>query len=136
MMVVGGVSVRSILRAILAVALLLGSGAAEWAAPVPGQAHECCCGTVPASIEDSCPCPKPEGNRGPQRSTCTERQVVVATQAVRRGEPGPRRTEPRPEPTSWAALGDAAVAVGFAPRSLGRDPDLGQHLARLGAFRI
>ena len=125
---------RSILRAILAVALLLGSGAADWA---PVQAHEsCCCGT-PAGMEDSCPCPKPEGNRTPLRGACTERQAVAATQAARRAEQGERRTEPRPEPPTWGqtAVADAASPAQPNPTQ-GRDPDLGRHLANLSTFRI
>src|ERR1035438_330302 len=78
----GGFSVRTILRTILAFALLFGSGAADWA-PVLAQAgvlnHEsCCCGT-PASSEDSCPCPKPEGNRSPSTALCALRTMAVAS---------------------------------------------------------
>jgi len=131
-----GVSLRSILRAILAIVLLLGSGAGNWQ-PVSAQAPEsCCCGT-PTSAEDSCPCPKPEGNRTPQQSACSERQAVVATQAAeRKAEQGQRRTEPRPEPVRWALTrADETSSAACAPDG-GRDPDLGQHLARLGTFRI
>lgn len=131
----GGFSVRSILRAILAIALLLGSGAGDWLPAA--QAHEsCCCGT-PANMEDSCPCPKPEGNRTPLRGACAERRDVVAPQASgRKAAQGQRRMEPRPEPVSWTlALSDEAASM---PRTHegGRDPDLGRHLARLGIFRI
>jgi hypothetical protein len=135
-MEVTGVSVRSILRAILAFMLLLGSGAGNWL-PVSAQAHEsCCCGT-PASAEDTCPCPKPESNRTPLRGTCSERQTVVASQvAERKAEQGQRRTEPRPEPLSWALAQIDETASAFCIHASGRDPDLGQHLARLGTFRI
>ncbi len=129
---------RSFLRTILAVALLLGSGISDW---MPGSAQaaahkSCCCGT-PAGTEDRCPCPNPDGNRGPQRSTCTERQVVVVAQATRRTEPGQRRREPRPEPTAWAlAQGINSAESGLNRVCNARDPDLGRHLARLNALRI
>lgn len=131
----GGFSVRSILRAILAIALLLGSGAGEWLPAA--QAHEsCCCGT-PASMEDSCPCPKPEGNRTPLRGSCTEQQTVVAPQAAgRKAEPGQRRTEPRPEPLSWTLAQADETSSAPCIHEGGRDPDQGRHLARLGIFRI
>lgn len=125
---------RTILRAILAFALLLGSGAADWA---PGQepAHEaCCCGT-PAGVEDSCPCPKPEGNRAPSSSLCANRTISVALQAVRRSQ-GQRRIEPRPEPTTWAKAVDVPVLAGTPAAARGRDPDLGRHLARLHTLLI
>jgi hypothetical protein len=127
--------VRNILRAILAFALLLGSGAADWA---PGQApaHEaCCCGT-PAIVEDSCPCPKPEGNRGPTTGACSQRQAVVAAQASR-AEQAQRRKEAGPVPARWATPGlvvRSEDGTSLAPR--GRDPDLGRHLAQLSTFRI
>ncbi len=131
-----GVSVRSILRAMLAVVLLLGSGAGNWL-PVATQAHEsCCCGT-PASAEDTCPCPKPEGNRTPLRGACTERQAVVATQAAeRKAEQGQRRAEPRPEPLSWTLAQADEASSASCTHTGSRDPDLGRHLARLGTFRI
>ncbi len=125
---------RSLLRAILTVMLLVGSGAGDWA---PVAAHECCCGDVPAGIEDSCPCPKPESSRGPARTLCSERQTIVATQAVRRPEQARKRTEPRPEPLDWAT---AAATVRYEAldevTGRGREPDLGRHLARLNTFRI
>ncbi|NWJ42233.1 MAG: hypothetical protein HXX12_14815 [Geothrix sp.] len=125
---------RSILRAILAVVLLLGGGAGDWA---PAQApHTCCCGT-PSGIEDSCPCPKPEGNRGPSRGACPDRQTVVAPQvSLRRNQQAQRRTEPRPEPTQWAEARVASDATAPRPLVQGRDPDLGRQLAHLGTFRI
>lgn len=129
---------RTILRAILSVALLLGSGISDWmpAASQVASLDPCCSGT-PASTGDSCPCPKPENNRTPQRGACTERQAVVAQQAARRGDQGQRRTEPRPEPASWAVAQDVAVGeCRNAQPSRGRDPDLGTHLARLSTFRI
>jgi hypothetical protein len=136
MKITGGFSVRSILRAILAIVLLLGSGVGDWL-PASSQAHEsCCCGT-PASGEDSCPCPKPEGNRTPQQGACSERQTVVATQAAeRKAEPGKRRIEPRPEPLSWALMKINESPSESCPQAGGRAPDLGQHLAALGTFRI
>ena len=129
---------RTILRAILAVALLLGGVGGDWAlAGGPAApAHECCCGMVPGGMDDPCPCPKPEGNRTPQRGACAERQVVVAPSA-RRVEQGARRTEPRPEPAGWARV---ASEAGAATRPIsaegGRDPDLGRHLAGLSLLRI
>ncbi len=125
---------RSILRAMLAIVLLLGSGVADWS---PVQGHEaCCCGT-PKGVEDSCPCPKPEGNRTPLRGACADRQVVGVTQvAQRRTGQGQRRIEPRPEPATWAKAADVRGLAGHVDAKPGRDPDLGQHLARLSTFRI
>jgi hypothetical protein len=131
----GGSSVRSILRAILAVMLLLGSGAAGWL-PMT-EAHEaCCCGT-PKGIEDTCPCPSPGGSRGTSRGACTERQVVVAAQVASQSEKAQRRLESRPEPEGWElsrAVSCRETGVVFTVR--GRDPDLGRHLARLDTLRI
>jgi len=132
----GGFSVRSILRAIFAIALLLGGGGGDWTV-AKSQTHEsCCCGT-PAGVADSCPCPKPEGNRGSSRSSCSNSPVVVASATVRRSQ-GQRRIEPRPEPTGWASRSmDAnASSLDTHPPVGGRDPDLGRHLARLSTFRI
>lgn len=130
---------RTILRAILAVALLLGGVGGDWALAggrTAAQPHECCCGTMPSGMEDSCPCPKPDGNRAPQRGACAERQVVVAP-AARRAEQGARRTEPRPEPAGWArAASGTEATITHASARGGRDPDLGRHLASLSAFRI
>ena len=129
---------RTILRAILAVALLLGGWGGDWAlagAQTAAQPHDCCCGTVPSGMEDPCPCPKPEGNRTPLRGACTERQVVT-TQAARRNEQGKRRTEPRPEPIGWARSTPDVAETLSNPTAGGRDPDLGRHLARLNTFRI
>ena len=130
---------RSILRAILSVALLLGSGVADWA---PGstqmgtQSHEsCCCGGIPASAENSCPCPKPDGNRSPSQSLCQNRTIAVVDLAARRTQ-AERRTEPRPEPTTWAQALDLRELSGSPAPVRGRDPDLGRHLARLNTFRI
>jgi hypothetical protein len=131
----GGFSVRNVLRAILAFALLLGSGAADW---TPGQepAHEsCCCGT-PAGLEDSCPCPKPEGNRSPTSGACSERQAVVAVRASR-AEQAQRRRESNPVPVDWVVASLVARSEdgsNFIPR--GRDPDLGRHLAKLNTLLI
>ena len=130
---------RSILRAILAIALLLGGGGGDWAlagSQVAAAPHDCCCGTMPSGMEDPCPCPKPEGNRTPQRGACAERQVV-ANQAARRAEQGERRTEPRPEPAGWArAEAGVSEPIASTHNAEGRDPDLGRHLARLNTFRI
>lgn len=134
---------RLILRAILTVVLLLGSGAGIWA---PVQAHEshesCCCGAptgsqpgLGAGMEDSCPCPKPEGNRGPASSACTERAAAVAAPTARRAQ-GERRTEPRPAPATWAQAASSPERTESFPAAEGRDPDLGRHLARLSALRI
>lgn len=128
---------RTILRAILSVALLLGSGLIDWT-PAGAQVapHECCCCGDAAGMGDTCPCPKPESNRGPQRGACTERQTVVALKATR-SEQGQRRTEARPEPASWAiASTDGDPGPAITDPTGGRDPDLGRHLARLSAFRI
>ena len=132
---------RTILRAILAVALLLGSGFGDWA-PAPVQsgmcAHEsCCCGCcgTPASTEDSCPCPKPEGNRGPAQSLGLNRGVAVALVASRCAQ-GERRAEPFPVPAGWAASANVSDIGAPAVSDRGRDPDLGRHLARLNTFRI
>jgi hypothetical protein len=130
----GGFSVRAILRTILAVALLLGSGLGDWA-PVQTQAREsCCCGT-PAGAEDACPCPKPEGNRTPTSNPCSNPTITVASLAARRTQ-GERRTEPRPEPVTWAQAMDVRELCSFPAVECGRDPDLGRHLARLNTFRI
>ncbi|WP_291270872.1 hypothetical protein [Geothrix sp.] len=134
---------RLILRAILTVVLLLGSGAGIW---TPVQAHEshesCCCGAptgigagIGTGMEDSCPCPKPEGNRGPAPSTCTERAAAVAAPTARRTQVE-RRTEPRPEPATWAQAVPSPERTESFPAAEGRDPDLGRHLARLSALRI
>jgi hypothetical protein len=131
--------VRNVLRAILAFALLLGSGAVDW---TPGQepTHEsCCCGT-PVGAEDSCPCPKPEngpeGNRGPARGACGERQAVVAVRASR-AEQAQRRRESDPVPAGWV---DSSLVVSLVDGSSftphGRDPDLGRHLATLNTLLI
>ncbi len=123
---------RSILRAILAIVLLLGGGAGDWA---PAQTHHsCCCGT-PSGVEDSCPCPKPEGNRTP-RGACSERQAPVVQAASRQAELGQRCTEPRPEPATWAPGSSSAPEGLSLPSARGRDPDLGRHLASLSFFRI
>jgi hypothetical protein len=134
--------VRTILRAILAAALLLGSGFADWA-PAPVEQGSCahessccgCCGTS-AGSEGTCPCPKPEGNRGSAPSPGLNRAVAVAPTASRCTQ-GERRIEPRPEPATWAATADAFATGHLSGTSArGRDPDLGRHLARLKTFRI
>ena len=125
---------RTILRTILAVALLLGSGLGDWA-PVQTQAHESCCCGMPAGVEDACPCPKPEGNRTPSSNPSSNPTVTVASLAARRTQGG-RRKEPRPEPASWDQASDVCELSGFHVAERGRDPDLGRHLARLNTFRI
>jgi len=130
----GGFSVRTILRAILTVALLLGSGLGDWA-PIQTQAHESCCCGMPAGAEDACPCPKPEGNRTPSSTPCSNPTISAITLAVRRTQ-GERRTEPRPEPATWARALDVRELAGLPIAEPGRDPDLGRHLARLNTFRI
>ena len=130
----GGFSVRAILRAILTVALLLGGGIGDWA-PVQAQTHESCCCGMPASAGDSCPCPKPEGNRAPTSNPCSSPTITVASLAARRTQ-GERRTEPRPEPATWAQAMEVRELSGFPVPERGRDPDLGRHLARLNTFRI
>lgn len=131
---------RTILRAILAVALLLGGVGGDWAlaeARTAPQPHDCCCGPVPSGMEDPCPCPKPDSNRAPQRGACAERTSVAAAQAAREAEQGQRRTEPRPEPAGWArAASREAITAGPVHVEGGRDPDLGRHLAHLSTFRI
>jgi hypothetical protein len=134
--------VRTILRAILAVALLLGGGLAEFA-PAPVQTKTCCahescgCGCCgrPAGAEDRCPCPKPDGSRGPAQSLGLDRAATA--QAPDLSVQGQRRTESRPEPEAWDATAEPSVE---GPQSggtgRGRDPDLGRHLARLNTFRI
>lgn len=130
---------RSILRAILAFTLLLGGLGGDWAlagSRAARLAHDCCCGPMPAGVEDPCPCPKPDSNRSP-RGACAERQAVAAQGALRRADLGQRRTEPRPEPAGWArAASEAADASPTVPARGGRDPDLGRHLAHLSTFRI
>lgn len=124
---------RILLRPILAIALLFGSGAGDW---TPAARHACCCGES-SDLEDACPCPQPEGGRTPLRGACSERQAVVTLQAVRSSQPSRRRVEPRPAPAGLPLTsdqGDAAVGAVAAPR--GRDPDLGRHLASLSALRI
>jgi hypothetical protein len=90
-------------------------------------------------MEDGCPCPKPEGNQTPSRSACAPRATTVAALAARRTI-SERKTEPRPEPATWAEAPEAAgtrLASASTPTSAwGRDPDLGRHLAHLATFRI
>ena len=128
---------KSILRAILAIALLLGGGAADWAPGTAVATHACCCGEATGN-EDTCPCPKPESNRGPQRGTCDSRSgAVVVLQAPRRGEQAQRRVEAAPAPAGW----DRAVVEPDAEALVGRTfqvrvSALGRHLALLDTFRI
>lgn len=126
---------RSILRAILAIVLLLGGGAGHWV-PATALAHQACCCGMPSGVEDRCPCPKPEGNRTPRGASCSERQATVVQAASRQAEQGQRRTEPRPEPAGWARMDCTAPESLALPAARGRDPDLGRHLALLSTFRI
>lgn len=123
-----------LLRTILTVALLFGSGVADWL-PASEQAHESCCCGMPAGVPDRCPCPKPEGNRTPTNAPCSTRTLVATTPAVRRTQ-SERRMESRPEPTSWVRIGTPGAQVGSTEGVSGRDPELGRHLAWLGTFRI
>lgn len=123
---------RSILRAILAIVLLLGGGAGAW---TPAEAHQACCCGMPSGVEDSCPCPQPEGSRTP-RGACSERQAPVVQAASRQAEQSQRRTEPRPEPAGWARTATTAPEGLALPAARGRDPDLGRHLAHLSTFQI
>lgn len=135
---------RTVLRAILTLALLLGGGLGDWAADAAdlfaaaaAPAHESCCCGEPAGPEDACPCPKPEGNRGPSRTLCGERATVTAAPATRRAQRRvQRRMEPRPEPAAWAVLNTENESPVMENGPRGRAPDLGRHLAALGAFRI
>ncbi|MBK9796691.1 MAG: hypothetical protein IPP58_09370 [Holophagaceae bacterium] len=134
MIPLGGLTLRLMLRAILAIGLLLGSGAAGWT-PALADAHEsCCCGTLPGAV-DRCPCPKPEGNRTPSSNACVKQAVSQAALAVRQAQ-GQRRVEPRPEPATWARDAARPEPTGLSIPARGRDPDLGRHLARLETFRI
>ncbi|MBP1772325.1 MAG: hypothetical protein H6P99_1488 [Holophagaceae bacterium] len=127
---------RTILRAILAVALLLGGGAGDWTLAQVAQGHEACCCGPAMGAEDACPCPKPEGSQTPSRSQCAPRASEAAVVAERRAQ-GARKVEPRPEPAAWAEATPVAVdATGYRAPSGGRDPDLGRHLARLETHRI
>ena len=133
------VSLRSLLRAILAVALLLGSGLGDWL-PAQTATHEACCCGMAADANDTCPCPKPENsprNNGGTPTPCAPRGIAAALAAPRSAGQLQRRIEPRPEPATWAraasAPSDEQQTVS-APR--GREPDLGRHLAGLSLYRI
>lgn len=130
----GGLSVRSLLRAILTLMLLIGGGVGDWAPAQTPEHASCCCG-MPAGVEDSCPCPKPEGNRTPSPSRCSDRATAAVAPMARRSQIE-RRTEPRPEPTTWAQADDSTRGGYLLPQVQGRDPDLTRHLARLNTFRI
>lgn len=126
---------RMFLRALMSAALLLGGGVGDWV-PVGAPAQEsCCCGT-PAGMPDACPCPKPEGTRSPTQTPCSNRPVtVVAAARAPRSQARPR-TEPRPEPTTFARRAESVEATPVVRACQGRDPDLGRHLAHLSTFRI
>lgn len=123
-----------VLRALLSMALLLGSGVGDWPqAGAPAQ-ESCCCGSL-AGMPDACPCPKPEGNRTPTQSSCGSRTVVVAAVSQESTQATPR-TEPRPVPATWARSSGLGCLAEAAREGRGRAPDLGRHLAQLSTFRI
>ncbi len=132
---------RTLLRTLLACALLIGGVGLDWA-PATGAAesHEaCCCGMLPGP-HDSCPCPKPETPQGPSQNGCGGRTAPVSTPLalLQRAEQGDtRRSESRPEPATVQAA-QVAEPVDLQPvlPARGRDPDLGRHLARLRFLRI
>jgi len=132
---------RSILRAVLAVALLLGSGLGDWTlGTAQSPAHESCCCGMAADAEDTCPCPKPENapqNQRGSQNACANRLAPVVLAAPRRTAQAQRRVEPRPEPATRArAACDQSDAKQAVPAPQGRDPDLGRHLAGLSTYRI
>ncbi len=130
----GGLSLRLMLRAILAIGLLMGSGGGDWTPALAQALESCCCGAMP-SVKDSCPCPKPDGNRAPSSNPCAKRTVSPAALAISQAQ-GQRKVEPRPEPATWAQDAAATEPTGLSLTARGRDPDLGRHLARLETFRI
>jgi hypothetical protein len=130
-----------LLHAFFAVVLLLGGLGGDWALGQnePAAApHSCCCGTA-QGMEDSCPCPKPEGNRTPASGgACANRPTVTAPLVAGwRTQTAQRRIEPRPEPVTWiSARNEAFGSIDDSLSAHGRDPDLGRHLARLGLLLI
>ena len=133
---------RTLLRTLLACALLIGGVGLDWAPAAAAESHEaCCCGMLPGP-HDTCPCPKPEGPQGPSQNQngCGTRSTPLSTplgMLQRAGQAETRRSEPRPEPSAAPATRLAGCA-GAQPLAAGqgRDPDLGRHLARLSLLRI
>lgn len=132
---------RTLLRTLLACALLIGGMGLDWApAAAAAEAHgTCCCGMLPGP-HDTCPCPKPETPQGPTQNGCGTRSTPLSTPLAllqRAGQAEARCSEPRPEPPAVPATRPAAsVAVLPAGAGQGRDPDLGRHLAQLSLLRI
>ncbi|HEX9008902.1 MAG TPA: hypothetical protein VF804_00940 [Holophagaceae bacterium] len=132
---------RTLLRTLLACALLIGGMGLDWApAASAAESHEtCCCGMLPGP-HDTCPCPKPEGPQGPSQNGCGTRTTPVSTPLAllqRAGQAETRRSEPRPEPVAGSEAQVAGIAdVQAVLPARGRDPDLGRHLARLSLLRI
>lgn len=132
---------RTLLRTLLACALLIGGLGQDWASfPAPAQAHApCCCGCC-GGAQDHCPCPKPETPQGPAQNDCGTRSTPLSTPLAllqRAAQSDIRRSEPRP--TLLARADQAPIApekVATVGLSRGRDPDLGRHLARLSLLRI
>lgn len=133
---------RTLLRTLLACALLIGGGGLDWAPAAASAAgtHECCCCGMLPGPHHSCPCQKPEGPQGPSQNGCGSRTAPVSTPLalLQRAEQGEtRRSEPRPEPAA-AQVAQVAGTADIQPvlPARGRDPDLGRHLARLNLLRI
>lgn len=132
---------RTLLRTLLACALLIGGVGLDWApTAAAAETHAtCCCGMVPGP-HDTCPCPKPEGPQGPSQSGCGTRTTPVSTPLAllqRAGQAETRRSESRPEPlVPLAARVAWSMDVQPVRAGQGRDPDLGRHLARLSLLRI
>ena len=132
---------RTVLRTLLACALLIGGWGLDWAptTAAAAEAHgSCCCGMVPGP-HDTCPCPKPEGPQGPSQNGCGARSTPLSSPLAvlqRATQGATRRFEPSPAPFAVLASGNSDEVEGAANGSRGRDPDLGRHLARLSTFRI
>lgn len=133
---------RTLLRTLLACALLLGGMGADWApaADPAAETHACCCCGMLPGPHDTCPCPKPETPQGPSQNGCGTRSTPLSTPLAllqRTGQAEARRSEPRPEPSAAPAarLAECGEAQP-AGAGQGRDPDLGRHLARLSLLRI
>lgn len=133
---------RTLLRTLLACALLIGGVGLDWT-PATASAPEthacCCCGMLPGP-HDSCPCPKPESPQGPAQNGCGSRTTGVSTPLalLRQAEQGEcLRSEPQPAPPALAVVRvEEAPGPHSARSARGRDPDLGRHLARLSFLRI
>lgn len=130
---------RTLLRTLLACALLIGGVGLDWApTAAAAESHEaCCCGMLPGP-HDTCPCPKPEGPQGPAQNGCGTRTTpLTAPQALlRQAEQGEtRRRETTPVPVVLRMV-QVAGHEGVPSVGIGRDPDLGRHLARLSLLRI